>query len=104
MRQYQQGVLAIDDAVGKLVKTLKETGQYENTLIVFAADQKFAWGQKGFQQKIAPYDANIRAPLIMSYPGKIQEGGYGMSLLEELILPPTFFHYASLPLPWKMRI
>ena len=60
VRQYQQGVLAIDDAVGKLVKTLKETGQYENTLIVFAADQGIAWGQKGFQQKIAPYDANIR--------------------------------------------
>ena len=60
MRQYQQGVLAIDDAVGKLVASLKETGQYENTLIVFASDQGIAWGQKGFQQKIAPYDANIR--------------------------------------------
>ncbi|MEE2675499.1 MAG: sulfatase-like hydrolase/transferase [Planctomycetota bacterium] len=103
VRQYQQGVLAIDDAVGKLVKTLKETGQYENTLIVFAADQGIAWGQKGFQQKIAPYDANIRAPLIMSYPGKIQEGGVVNEPVGGVDLPPTFFHYASLPLPWKMH-
>ena len=60
VRQYHQGVLAIDDAVGRLRKTLEETNQLENTLIVFAADQGIAWGQKGFQQKIAPYDANIR--------------------------------------------
>ncbi len=103
VRQYQQGVLAIDDAVGKLVQTLKETGQYENTLIVFAADQGIAWGQKGFQQKIAPYDANIRGPLIMSYPGKIQEGGVVNEPVGGVDLPPTFFHYASLPLPWQMH-
>ncbi|MAT12272.1 MAG: sulfatase [Rhodopirellula sp.] len=103
VRQYQQGVLAIDDAVGKLVQTLKETGQYENTLIVFAADQGIAWGQKGFQQKIAPYDANIRGPLIMSYPGKIREGGVVNEPVGGVDLPPTFFHYASLPLPWQMH-
>ncbi len=103
VRQYQQGVLAIDDAVGKLVATLKETGQYENTLIVFASDQGIAWGQKGFQQKIAPYDANIRGPLIMSYPGKIEAGGVVDAAVSGVDLPPTFFHYAGLPLPWKMH-
>ena len=38
-RQYNQGVLAIDEGVGKLIKALKETGQYENTLVVFGADK-----------------------------------------------------------------
>lgn len=103
VRQYQQGVLAIDDAVGKLVATLKETGQYENTLIVFASDQGIAWGQKGFQQKIAPYDANIRGPLIMSLPGRIQEGGVVDAPVGGVDLPPTFFHFADLRLPWKMH-
>ncbi|MEL0120509.1 MAG: sulfatase, partial [Opitutae bacterium] len=39
----------------------EKTDQLDNTLIVFAADQGIAWGQKGFQQKIAPYDANNRS-------------------------------------------
>lgn len=103
VRQYQQGVLAIDDAVGKLVASLKETGQYENTLIVFASDQGIAWGQKGFQQKIAPYDANIRGPLIMSLPGKIEAGGVVDAAVSGVDLPPTFFDYAGLPLPWRMH-
>ncbi|MEK9985725.1 MAG: sulfatase-like hydrolase/transferase [Opitutae bacterium] len=61
VRQYHQGVLAIDDSVGRLRKALEKTDQLDNTLIVFAADQGIAWGQKGFQQKIAPYDANNRS-------------------------------------------
>ncbi|MDC0276725.1 sulfatase-like hydrolase/transferase, partial [Verrucomicrobiales bacterium] len=32
VRQYHQGVLAIDEGVGQLVESLKATGQYENTL------------------------------------------------------------------------
>lgn len=103
VRQYQQGVLAIDDAVGKLRVVLKETGQEKNTLIVFASDQGIAWGQKGFQQKIAPYDANIRGPLIMSFPGRIPPGGVCPTPVGGTDIPPTFFAFAGLPLPWKMH-
>ena len=74
MRQYHQGVLGLDEAVEKLVQTLKDTGQYENTLIVFTSDQGFAWGQHGFRTKVAPYDATIRAPLIISMPKQLPSG------------------------------
>jgi len=103
VRQYHQGVLAIDDAVGQLRDALEESGQAKNTLIVFAADQGIAWGQKGFQQKIAPYDANIRGPLIMSFPGRIPEGKVCPTPVGGTDLPPTFFAFADLPLPWKMH-
>ena len=103
VRQYHQGVLAIDDAVGRLRKAIEETGQTDNTLIVFAADQGIAWGQNGFQQKIAPYDANIRGPLIMSFPGKITSGGVCQRPVGGTDIPPTFFAFAGLPFPWKMH-
>ncbi|MEO2013449.1 MAG: sulfatase-like hydrolase/transferase [Fuerstiella sp.] len=103
VRQYHQGVLAIDNAVGRLVTSLQESGQAENTLIVFAADQGIAWGQKGFQQKIAPYDANIRGPLIFSFPGRIPAGKVCRSPVGGVDIPPTFFGFAGLPLPWKMH-
>ncbi|MCH8830152.1 MAG: sulfatase-like hydrolase/transferase, partial [Planctomycetes bacterium] len=74
VRQYHQGVLAIDEGVGKLVRALEETGQLKNTLIIFTSDQGFAWGQHGFRHKLAPYDATIRSPLIVSMPGTFPEG------------------------------
>lgn len=103
VRQYHQGVLAIDESVGQLRKALEESGQAQNTLIVFAADQGIAWGQNGFQQKIAPYDANIRGPLIMSFPGRIPQGKVCFRPVGGTDLPPTFFAFAGIDLPWKMH-
>ncbi len=103
VRQYHQGVLAIDEAVGRLVTGLKETGQYENTLIVFTSDQGFAWGQHGFRVKLAPYDSNIRSPMIVSMPSRLPSGKVGTQPVSGVDLAPTFFSFAGIDLPWKMH-
>ena len=41
IRQYNQGVLAIDEGVGRLLKALKDSGQDENTIVIFTSDQGF---------------------------------------------------------------
>ena len=102
-RQYHQGVLAIDEAVGKLMQTLEETDQAENTLVVFTSDQGFAWGQHGFRSKLAPYDATIRSPLIVSMPGRLPEGVVCEHPAGGADLIPTFFRFAGIDLPWKMH-
>ncbi len=103
VRQYHQGVLAIDEAVGRLIAVLKETGQFRNTLVVFTSDQGFAWGQHGFRSKLAPYDATIRSPLIVSMPGTLPEGVVCKTSVGGADLVPTFFSFAGLELPWKMH-
>ena len=103
VRQYHQGVLAIDEGVGQLVRTLKDTGQYENTVIVFTSDQGFAWGQHGFHHKLAPYDATIRSPLIVACPEKFPQGVVCPRPAGGVDLAPTFFDLAGLPLPWEMH-
>ncbi|MCA8996016.1 MAG: sulfatase-like hydrolase/transferase [Planctomycetaceae bacterium] len=103
VRQYHQSVLAIDDGVGRLMKTLKETGQLENTVVVFTSDQGFAWGQHGFHHKLAPYDATIRSPLIVSWPKKFPTGAVCPSPVSGVDLVPTFFDLAGIELPWKMH-
>lgn len=103
VRQYHQGVLAIDEGVGRLMKTLKETGQLENTLVVFTSDQGFAWGQHGFRHKLAPYDAATRSPMIVSMPGTIPEGKVCTTPVGGVDIVPTIFSFAGLELPWKMH-
>jgi arylsulfatase A-like enzyme len=103
VRQYHQAVLALDEAVGELMRALKETGQDENTLVVFTSDQGFAWGQHGFRAKLAPYDANLRAPLIVSMPGTLPVGKVCETPVGGADLVPTFFRFADIPLPWQMH-
>ncbi len=103
IRQYHQGVLALDEAVGTLIQGLKDTGQYEKTLVVFTSDQGFAWGQNGFRTKVAPYDANIRSSLIVSQPGDLPVGKVCDVPAGGVDLVPTFFDVAGIDLPWKMH-
>ncbi|MDG2128292.1 MAG: sulfatase-like hydrolase/transferase [Fuerstiella sp.] len=103
VRQYHQGVRALDESVGRLVAALKESGQYENTLIVFTSDQGFAWGQHGFHTKLAPYDANIRSPLIVSMPSQLPTGKVVPHPVSGVDLIPTFFNFAGIDQPWKMH-
>jgi arylsulfatase A-like enzyme len=103
VRQYEQGVLALDEGVAKLMAALKETGQLENTLVVFTSDQGFAWGQHGFRHKLAPYDSNIRAPFIVSMPGTLPEGKVCKVPVGGQDLVPTFFRFAGIDLPWEMH-
>jgi arylsulfatase A-like enzyme len=103
VRQYNQAVLALDEGIGKVLATLEESGQLKNTLVIFTSDQGFAWGQHGFRQKLAPYDANIRSPLIISMPGTIPEGKVVKHPVGGVDLVPTIYSFAKLPLPWAMH-
>lgn len=103
VRQYHQGVLALDESVGRLVEVLKETGQYENTLIIFTSDQGFAWGQHGFRNKVAPYDASIRSPMIVAMPSRLPQGETNDTPVGGVDIVPTIFAFAGIELPWNMH-
>jgi arylsulfatase A-like enzyme len=101
-RQYHQAAISVDESVGRLIDALKASGQYDNTLVVFTADQGFAWGQHGFRHKRAPYSTNIKVPFIVSMPGTLPDNQVCSSPVGSIDLVPTFFKFAGLDLPWKM--
>jgi N-acetylglucosamine-6-sulfatase len=63
-------LLAVDDHVKRLVKTLRATGQLKNTLIVFLSDNGWLQGQHRVTgDKFLPYEESLRVPLILRGPG-----------------------------------
>jgi arylsulfatase A-like enzyme len=103
VRQVNQAVRSLDEGIGKIVAALKQTGQYDNTLIVFTSDQGFAWGQHGFQVKLAPYDANIRSPFVVSMPSRLPSGKVCEVPVSGTDIAPTILGVAGIDLPWKMH-
>jgi arylsulfatase A-like enzyme len=103
VRQYNRAVRALDEGVGKVLDALKVAGQLDNTLVVFTSDQGFAWGQHGFAWKYAPYDANLRAPLIVRMSGSVAAGKVCRHAVGGQDLIPTFFSIAGIEPPWKMH-
>ena len=104
VRQYHQGVLALDEGIKRVLDTLAETGQLENTLVIWTSDQGLAWGQHGFRgTKIAAYDANIRSPLVFSMPGTLPSGAVVETAVAGIDIVPTIFSFAGIDPPWEMH-
>jgi N-acetylglucosamine-6-sulfatase len=98
-RKRLQSMLAVDDAIGKLVNALKETGELDNTYIFFTSDNGFHLGTHRLSVgKWTAYEEDIRIPLIVRGPG-VPEG----KKLEHLVLnndfAPTFADLAGVEVP-----
>lgn len=99
VQQVNECVPAIDEGVGELVNALKVTGQLDNTLVIYTADQGFAMGEHGLRMKLAPYEASYRSPLIVAMPGKIPAGGVCRQTPNAPDLVATLFSIAGIKPP-----
>jgi N-acetylglucosamine-6-sulfatase len=63
-------LLAVDEHVGKMVDQLKETGQLDDTLIMFVSDNGWQQGEHRITgDKFLPYEESLRTPMILRGPG-----------------------------------
>lgn len=90
---YRKRILslqAVDEGIGKMIETLKETGQLDNTYIVFASDNGFHQGHHRLVTgKQTPYETDIRVPLIIRGPN-VPKGVVRQQLVGNIDLAPTF--------------
>ncbi len=69
LADYYALIAYIDEQLGHILETLEESGQADNTIIVFAGDNGLAVGQHGLMGKQNLYDHSLRVPLIFAGPG-----------------------------------
>ncbi|MFW6270950.1 MAG: sulfatase-like hydrolase/transferase [Bacillota bacterium] len=67
--EYYAMISHLDYELGKVIEVLKQKGEYENTIIIFAGDNGLAVGRHGLMGKQNNYEHSIRVPLIFSGPG-----------------------------------
>lgn len=68
VRAYWGTILSVDDSVGRLVGHLRETGQLDNTIIVFMGDNGLLEGEHGMVDKRTMHEPSIQIPLIVRDP------------------------------------
>ena len=102
LRQAHECLMSVDEGVGRLLEALRESGQLDNTLVIYTSDQGFANGEHGMRQKVAPYEATYASPFVVSMPGTIPAGGVCRQSVNAPDVVVTLFALAGLELPWAM--
>jgi arylsulfatase A-like enzyme len=102
--ERQRTLLAIEDGVGEILKALKETGQLDNTVIVFTSDNGYFYGEHGLSvERRLAYEESIRLPLLIRYPKVIKAGTVRDELALNIDLAPTLLSLAGVGVPDKVH-
>ena len=95
----------VDTAVGNIVNTLKERNLFDNTMIIFTADNGNLYGEHGMCEKWYPYEESMRVPLVI-YDPRLPKGRRGVTNDEftlNIDLAPTIVSAAKIPIPDSMQ-
>ena len=102
--ERQRTILAIEDGVGEILKALQETGQLDNTILVFTSDNGYFYGEHGLSvERRLAYEESIRLPLLVRYPKLVKPGTVRNEFALNIDLAPTLLSLAGVPVPANME-
>ncbi|MBN1882596.1 MAG: sulfatase [Deltaproteobacteria bacterium] len=99
-RRYCECLESVDEELGRLLSTLEETGQLDNTVIVYAGDNGYIFGEHRLIAKHCSYEESIRIPYVVRAPGIIPDPGRrAEQMVLNLDLSPSLLELAGIPIP-----
>lgn len=70
-RAYYGSVAYIDDRVGEILRALEESGEADNTIVIFTGDHGDMLGERGLWFKMSWFEHSARIPLIVAWPKRL---------------------------------
>ncbi len=99
LAQHYDNLALADQRVGELLRQLEEDGLADRTIV-------FLWSDHGEglpRAKRWLYDAGIRVPLIVRWPGQLEPGSVCDDLVSLIDLGPTVLSLAGLEVPAHLQ-
>lgn len=70
LRSHLETLLAVDEAVGAISRTLDQLGLTDNTLVLFLSDNGLHFGEQWWGSKFTSYEESVRIPFALRYPAR----------------------------------
>jgi N-acetylglucosamine-6-sulfatase len=87
---------AVDEGVGMIFEALEESGELDNTFILFLGDNGYFFGEHGLgPERRFAYEEGIRAPFIARFPKRIKAGMRLQDLVICQDIAPTLIELAG---------
>ncbi len=105
-RHYYASITFIDDQIGEIIRTLKEKGMYNDTLICFTSDHGDMLGDHHHWRKTYPYEGSAAIPYIVKWPASVKRDIKSTAVITNPVelrdFLPTFIDIAGGEVPPDM--
>lgn len=103
LKKFLRCVRGVDDNVARLREALEQSGQLDNTIIIYTADQGFMLGEHDYIDKRWIYEESLRMPFIVRYPQWIRAGATSDAIINNVDFAPTLLAMAGIETPDFMQ-
>ena len=101
--QLLRSLIAVDESLGQVIKTLDEMGELENTVIIYSSDNGYFMGEHTFLDKRLAYENSMRVPMIIRYPKLITKNSIVKEQCLNIDIAPTILDLAGVKKPSYMQ-
>jgi len=92
LAQYYQSVSRADQGVGRLIQILKDSGHWDDTLVMFLSDNGIPFPGA----KTTAYDPGLRLPCVVRNPYQLQRGVESEAMVSWVDTAPTILDFAGI--------
>lgn len=90
---------SFDRTLEKVITKLSETGEMDNTMIIFLSDNGRHWGEHRQVAKNTVYEESTHVPFAIRYPPLVNQPYIENSAIANIDIAPTIYELAGIPIP-----
>ncbi len=92
----------LDGQVGQVLDILDDTGLADNTVVIYTSDHGDCAGEHGCWWKSTYYEASVRVPMIVRWPGVVEPRSTTSAVSNLLDVGPTLLEIAGSAFPHEV--
>lgn len=96
VRSRLEMLLGVDESLGRILRSLEELGELDNTVVILTGDNGYFYGEHGLnEERRLAYEESARIPLVIRYPKVARAGATPSQLVQTIDLAPTILALAG---------
>ena len=103
MQAYHACVSFIDAQIGMVLDSLRKSGQWDNTIVIFTSDHGYHLGDHFLWGKVTLFDIGANVPFIIHAPGLTKPGTRSEAMVELIDIYPTLAQLTGLNPPGDLQ-
>jgi N-acetylglucosamine-6-sulfatase len=98
-RRQIQTLASLDRTIGEIMRKLEESGELDNTIVIFISDNGKHWGEHRMDTKSTAYEESVKVPFALRHPTLVPEAYTEDRLVANIDIAPTIYELSETSMP-----